>query len=389
MAERVHILHVDDDQAYADLAATFLEQECSRFDVDTATGGREALERLDDTGYDCVVSDHDMPGLSGIELLETVRETHQELPFFLFTGKGSEEVASEAISAGVTDYLQKGGGSEQYALLANRIDNAVSAQRTARQAARQAHQLREQRRFVEQALDALDELFYVVGYDWTLERWNNRLREVSGYTDDRLNGMSVTDLVAEPDHERLHGALEAALTNGRATVAVDLRTADGEQVPYEFTGSRLTDGDGEPIGVTGVGRRRSGHGLPADAAGTVARNTTNPAVFVDLTGAPSIEWTNSAYEQLVGHDTARLHGSRPTAVFDGDRGERTEIRYRDCAEQQTAQTYTESWTVDRESRTLKTTLTPITRAETVVALVEVKRDITGHVHRTAALDRHG
>jgi DNA-binding response OmpR family regulator len=75
--------------------------------------------------------------MSGIELLETVRETYPDLPFVLFTETGSEEVASEAISAGVTDYLQKGGGSEQYALLANRIENAVQAHRTAERAALQ------------------------------------------------------------------------------------------------------------------------------------------------------------------------------------------------------------------------------------------------------------
>lgn len=43
----------------------------------------------------------------------------------LFTGKGSEEVASEAISAGVSDHLQKESGTDQYAILANRIENLV------------------------------------------------------------------------------------------------------------------------------------------------------------------------------------------------------------------------------------------------------------------------
>lgn len=46
-----------------------------------------------------------MPGQNGIEFLETVCETYPYLPFILYTGKGSEEVASDAITAGVTDYL--------------------------------------------------------------------------------------------------------------------------------------------------------------------------------------------------------------------------------------------------------------------------------------------
>lgn len=53
-----------------------------------------------------------MPGLDGLDVLERVRGEYPDLPFILFTGKGSEEIASDAISKGVTDYLQKGGGTE-------------------------------------------------------------------------------------------------------------------------------------------------------------------------------------------------------------------------------------------------------------------------------------
>jgi CheY-like chemotaxis protein len=77
-----------------------------------------------------------MPGKDGIEFLQAVREAYPDLPFVLFTGKGSEAVASDAISAGVTDYLQKQSGTEQYELLVNRIRNAVQARREAERADR-------------------------------------------------------------------------------------------------------------------------------------------------------------------------------------------------------------------------------------------------------------
>jgi DNA-binding NtrC family response regulator len=54
-----------------------------------------------------------MPGVDGLEFLASVREEYPDLPFILFTGKGSEEIASEAISRGVTDYLQKETGTDQ------------------------------------------------------------------------------------------------------------------------------------------------------------------------------------------------------------------------------------------------------------------------------------
>ncbi|WP_192918455.1 GAF domain-containing protein [Salinigranum salinum] len=136
MSDTVRVLHVEDDPAFADLASTFLEREDERLTVETVLGPDAALDRLATGEYDCVVSDYDMPGRNGLALLSAVRGDHPDLPFILFTGKGSEEVASEAISAGVTDYLQKGGGTDQYAILVNRIVNVVEAARAKRRAAR-------------------------------------------------------------------------------------------------------------------------------------------------------------------------------------------------------------------------------------------------------------
>jgi PAS domain S-box-containing protein len=126
----IRILHVDDDAQFADLTATLLEREDDRFVVDTALSASEGIDSLRDRSPDCIVSDYDMPGRNGIEFLQTVRDEWLEIPFILFTGKGSEEVAGRAISAGVTDYLQKKSSSEQYALLANRIINAVERKQT-------------------------------------------------------------------------------------------------------------------------------------------------------------------------------------------------------------------------------------------------------------------
>ncbi|WP_251327888.1 response regulator [Haloplanus pelagicus] len=125
MGTRIRVLHVDDDPDFVEMAATFLERADDRFDVVTATSVEEGLERFGATDVDCIVSDHDMPGRTGIEFLERVREANSKFPFILFTGRGSEEIASKAISAGVTEYLQKETGTDQYALLANRIANSV------------------------------------------------------------------------------------------------------------------------------------------------------------------------------------------------------------------------------------------------------------------------
>ena len=121
----IRVLHVDDQPDFAEMTTAFLERESDRFDTETVTSASEGLNRLAKSTFDCVISDYEMPQQNGVEFLRTVRREWPDLPFILFTGKGSETVASDAISAGVTDYLQKSSGTEQCELLANRILNAV------------------------------------------------------------------------------------------------------------------------------------------------------------------------------------------------------------------------------------------------------------------------
>jgi signal transduction histidine kinase len=121
---------------FAEAAARRLRAVDDRFDVEVASSGRTALERLDGA-VDCVVSGYELPDTDGVDLLETVRKDRPDLPFLLFPEAGSETIASEAIAAGVTDYVPKD-GDDQYAVLADRIAAAVDADRAAERA--QAHE---------------------------------------------------------------------------------------------------------------------------------------------------------------------------------------------------------------------------------------------------------
>ena len=122
----IRVLHVDDDPDFLEVTTMFLEQEHDAITVVTETHVSDALDRLATEQFDCIVSDYDMPSTDGLEFLRHVRKDNPDLPFILYTGRGSEEIASEAISAGVTGYLQKETGSDQYTVLANRIENSVS-----------------------------------------------------------------------------------------------------------------------------------------------------------------------------------------------------------------------------------------------------------------------
>ena len=238
----IRVLHVEDDRAFAELVGTYLKREDDRLAVEHAVDARTGLERLSDD-IDCVVSDYDMPGANGIEFLEQVRETHPDVPFILFTGKGSEEVASDAISAGVTDYLQKGNGAGQYAVLANRIANAVEQSRS--KAALEASQ-KHLSLFVEQSpLGVLeyDETFEIVGL-------NPAGEEILGYTESELTGHTWEKLVCESSYENVDRVTDALAeaTGGFHSVDENVRK-DGERIVCEWHNRVVTDDSGEVVAV--------------------------------------------------------------------------------------------------------------------------------------------
>ncbi len=99
------VLIVDDEKAMVLALRGLLAKE--GYEVDTAGGGAEALERIERGRYHVVVTDLRMDGVDGMQVLEHARRTDPDVGVVMITAHGSEKAAVQAMKLGAADYLPK------------------------------------------------------------------------------------------------------------------------------------------------------------------------------------------------------------------------------------------------------------------------------------------
>ncbi|MBI9015079.1 MAG: sigma-54-dependent Fis family transcriptional regulator [Clostridiales bacterium] len=99
------ILLVDDEMEYLDVIKLILES--NQFRVQTANSGQEALKKLKRESFDLVITDLIMPNMTGLELLEKIKEDFSDTEVIIFTGYGSVQNAVDAMKKGAFSYFIK------------------------------------------------------------------------------------------------------------------------------------------------------------------------------------------------------------------------------------------------------------------------------------------
>ena len=124
---RGRILVVDDEPDLLDVLGALLTD--AGWQVDTAPDGRTALGLVDGHRYEVVLSDIDMPGMNGVELLGEIRARDLDVPVLLITGHPRVDTAVEALERGALRYLRKPIRERD---LASAVEDAARLHRMAR-----------------------------------------------------------------------------------------------------------------------------------------------------------------------------------------------------------------------------------------------------------------
>ena len=306
----MRVLLVGGDSGVLGSVKRFLEEEDPDTRVVSVQGPEEALRLVSSELFDCVVSDHQTPGVDGVELARRIRET-STVPIILYT-ESVGEMVDEAFEAGVDSVALKAADPKHLHIIANRI--RLVAER------RQSEDL--YRGVVEQIRDPMRIL---VGT--TVIHANQAMAELLGVDGpDELMGQESTEWIVEEDRERVR---ETALGRQRGEAQPQLyeftiQRRDGERRRVEASAS-LVSYMGRPASLSFVRditeRRQMEEELrESEAKYRGLLESSQDAVFVIAEGR--LAYVNQRCVELLGYESAEdLLDSDPLeSVAPGDRG---------------------------------------------------------------------
>jgi len=183
----VRVLHVDDDLSFLELTRQIL-LGVGGFVVDFALCVDEAFRLLSGGVYDVVVCDFEMPGKDGLVFLEELRAQKNLIPFILFTGKGREEVAINALNLGANYYLNKIGDTETvYGELVHAINNSIKS-------AKSEVALQNSEAKYRALINGMNDTVWVIDFDGNFLDVNDAAVRVLGYSREELLSMGISDI---------------------------------------------------------------------------------------------------------------------------------------------------------------------------------------------------
>jgi PAS domain S-box-containing protein len=154
---------VDDEESLLNVSKEYLHLVNKEIKITAVKSAQEALTKLDQEEFDIIVSDYMMPEMDGLRLLATLRQSDNDIPFIVYTGRSREEIVIEALNLGANFFMKKEGQPRsQFTELAHLIQTAVDHARAHRELRESVEQYRLVLDSMTDPLNVVDEDFKVI-----------------------------------------------------------------------------------------------------------------------------------------------------------------------------------------------------------------------------------
>jgi len=198
----LRILYIEDDEGLARLLQKQLQRigQCS---VDTAFDATQGLTMLKEQHFDAALVDYNLPVVSGLQLINILRDNGMHIPVIILTGAGNEKIAANVLKAGAFDYIIKSTGDDYLHHICRSVREALHKQ----QKKAQHKVLFAKRELVQKVFDVSREGIIVTNAENIIEAVNPAFTEITGYSYDETVGKNPKMLQSGKHDEQFYKLL--------------------------------------------------------------------------------------------------------------------------------------------------------------------------------------
>jgi PAS domain S-box-containing protein len=245
--EPLKLVIIEDEDAHFSLMRRAIAKEFPNATVYHFQEANQCLEKLDSIAPSVIITDYLLPGMNGIEFLETLSQKDGDIPVIMITGQGDENIAVRAMKLGAVDYLVKSG--DFFTLLPAVIEKVVRKNRL------EQSLLKFEKRFQDMAENTSD-------WVWEMDakgRYiysNPVVEDITGYRCDEVIGKYFYDFFPSESKEALKARIFELMAKLQAVKSLDniLVRKDGFEVILETSGVPCLDKKGNITCYRGVNR---------------------------------------------------------------------------------------------------------------------------------------
>jgi PAS domain S-box-containing protein len=240
LQRKFQILIIEDHPEQAHLMELILQRHGQPFAAHIIHDPEEGLAWLEQQPVDAVVLDYSLPKMSGLEVLQHIKESRPGLPVIMVTGQGDERIAVEAMRHGVYDYLVK--TKDFLDLLPRVVTRAIEEQQLS------SRLLQSEQRYFALFDKASIAIFIADAATYRLQQANGRALTLIGQPVEALLEKSFLNICANRSLQDVEAFLERIRKEGQASLdQVILVREDRHLIPVDLSGSLVSVGDHQVI----------------------------------------------------------------------------------------------------------------------------------------------
>ena len=197
MREKIRVLHIDDNLHDRKLVKDVLLNEHDGFEVVEADDREKFIKHLNEKDFDIILSDFNILGFDGLQVLEIVKEKYPNMPVIIITGTGSEEIAIQAMKSGAADYVIK--SVSHIRGLAHSIQLVLENKKNQKARKKALSALKRSEEKYRKIFENVQDVFYQTDSGGIITEMSPSIFRVSGYQREELIGKLASVFYYNPD----------------------------------------------------------------------------------------------------------------------------------------------------------------------------------------------